>query len=77
MLPELEREHRLPTSDDRDAATGPALARLIHENERLKALVVSLSKLVIKNVVGQNTDKDKSDAKILKKLLDAGLKADK
>jgi hypothetical protein len=61
MLPEGDQEHRLATSDDPDVAREQSLARLIRENEDLKSLVVSLSKLVIKNVVGANTDKDKSN----------------
>jgi hypothetical protein len=48
-----------PSSADRDQDQGPDsdvsanLASLIEENVRLRALVVQLSDLVIKNVVGQ------------------------
>ena len=54
-------EQDIPEPYDRDASTRRALVRLIHENRRLKALVVSLSELVIKNVVGTHPDKEKLD----------------
>lgn len=53
-MPDSERES---TTFDRDASIKRALIRLKDENERLKALVVSLSKLVIENGVGKKTDK--------------------
>ena len=59
--PKEDEEQGIPVPYDRDASTRSALVRLIHENQRLKALVVSLSELVIKNVVGTNPDKDKVD----------------
>ena len=60
-LPKEDDEQGVPAQYDRDASTRKALARLIHENQRLKALIVSLSQLVIKNVVDTKSDKDKSD----------------
>ena len=59
--PKEDDEQGIPVPYDRDASTRRALVRLTDENQRLKALVVSLSELVIKNVVGANTDKDKSN----------------
>ena len=54
------KKHRFGPSSARDdedegpdAETSAALASLIEENARLRALVVQLSDLVLKNVVGQ------------------------
>jgi len=60
-LPKEDDGQGIPVPYDRDASTRRALARLTDENRRLKALVVSLSELVIKNVVGTHSDKDKLD----------------
>ena len=46
---------------DRDATTRRTLDRLLEENRRLKALVVSLSELVVKNAVASVSDKHKKD----------------
>jgi hypothetical protein len=59
--PKEDDEQGIPVPYDRDALTRRALVRLTGENQRLKALVVSLSELVIKNVVGTQSDKDKLD----------------
>lgn len=63
-MPRL-REDKTAIPLDRDASMKRALLRLTHENQRLKALVVSLSELVIKNVVTANPDKDKLVSKDL------------
>jgi hypothetical protein len=59
--PKEDEEQGIPVPYDRDASTRRALVRLTDENQRLKALVVSLSELVIKNIVGTQSDKDKLD----------------
>ena len=54
--PKQDEEQTVAVPYDRDAVTRRALDRMSRENQRLKALVVSLSELVLKNVVGGKKD---------------------
>jgi hypothetical protein len=54
--PKQDEEPSVSVPYDRDAVTRRALDRMSRENQRLKALVVSLSELVLKNVVGAKRD---------------------
>jgi hypothetical protein len=60
VMPRLgqENEGGIRHLYDRDASMKKAILRLTHENQRLKALVVTLSELVIKNVVATKSDED-------------------
>lgn len=61
-MPRLRVEHEgsIRHLYDRDASMKKSIIRLTHENQRLKALVVSLSELVIKNVAATNPAENKS-----------------
>ena len=59
VRPEMDNESEIEDLSDRDASLRRALVRLQLENQRLKTLVVTLTKTVLDNVVRNATNKDK------------------
>jgi hypothetical protein len=60
-LPEQDNKNPIENFRDRDASLKRSLVRLQIENQRLKNLVVTLSKTLLNNVVNNATDKKKGD----------------
>jgi hypothetical protein len=59
--PEIDNESEIEDLSDRDASLKRALVRLQIENQRLKTLVVALTKTVLDNIVSNATNKNKRD----------------
>jgi hypothetical protein len=59
--PEIDNESEIEDLSDRDASLKRALVRLQIENQRLKTLVVALTKTVLDNVVSNAPNKNKRD----------------
>jgi hypothetical protein len=59
VRPEIDNESEIEELSDRDASLRRTLVRLQLENQRLKTLVVTLTKTVLDNVVRNATYKDK------------------
>jgi hypothetical protein len=60
-LPEQGNKNSIENFGDRDASLKRALVRLQLENQRLRSLVVTLTKTVLDNVVNNATNKNKHD----------------
>jgi len=60
-VPEQDKKNSIEYFGDRDASLKRALVRLQVENQRLKNLVVTLSKTVLDNVVSNAASKNKRD----------------
>ncbi len=63
VRPEIDNESDIENLSDRNASLKRALVSLQLENQRLRALVVTLTKTVLENVVSNATTKnnDKPD----------------
>jgi hypothetical protein len=61
VLPEQDNKNSIENFGDRDASLKRALVRLQIENQRLKNLVVTLSKTILDNVVSNAANKEKGD----------------
>jgi hypothetical protein len=59
VRPEIDNESDIENLSDRDASLKRALVSLQLENQRLKTLVVTLTKTVLENVVSNATNKTK------------------
>jgi hypothetical protein len=59
--PEVDNQNDIETQSDRDASLRRALLGLQLENERLKALVVTLTNTVPDNVLSNIANKNKRD----------------
>jgi hypothetical protein len=57
VLPEQDNKNNIENFGDRDASLKRAIVRLQIENQRLKNLVVKLSKTVLDNVVSNAAKK--------------------
>jgi hypothetical protein len=58
VRPEIDNESDIENLSDRDASLKRALVSLQLENQRLRALVVTLTKTVLENVVSNATNKN-------------------
>ena len=58
VRPEIDNESDIENLSDRDASLKRALVSLQLENRRLRALVVTLTKTVLENVVSNATNKN-------------------
>ena len=61
VLPEQDNKNSIENFGDRDASLKRAIVRLQIENQRLKNLVVTLSKTILDNVVSNAANKEKGD----------------
>ena len=59
VRPEIDNESDIENLSDRDASLKRALVSLQLENQRLRTLVVTLTKTVLENVVSNATNKTK------------------
>lgn len=59
VRPEIDNESDIKKLSDHDASLRRALFRLQLENQRLKTLVVTLTKTVLDNVVSNAANKNK------------------